>query len=277
MTSETYAAPSFSLKDKVIVITGATGVLGKAFAESVASAGGISILLGRNEAVAQQRVQDIEAHGHKAFAYAVDVLNPSALQEVANDICSRFGGIDGLVNAAGGNQPGAVVMPDQDIFDTDVQALRQVLDLNLMGTVQPTLVFGKKIRERGKGSIVNISSMAAQRALTRVLGYSMAKAGVDGFTRWMAAEMGLRHSAGVRVNAIAPGFFLADQNRALLLQPDGTPTARGQAVLGRTPFSRFGEPEELTGALVWLLSDASSFVTGQIIGVDGGFSAWCGV
>jgi NAD(P)-dependent dehydrogenase (short-subunit alcohol dehydrogenase family) len=196
---------------------------------------------------------------------------------VHREIIDRFSAIDILINAAGGNRPGATVKLDQSVFDIDLGEFRQVANLNFLGTVLPTLVFGKSMAERGSGSIINISSMAAQRAISRVAGYSAAKAAVENFTRWMAVEMAEKFGSGVRVNAIAPGFFLTDQNRALLTNPDGSLTERGKTVLRMTPFKRFGEPSELVGTALWLASDASRFVTGAIIPVDGGFSVQSGV
>lgn len=274
------ASPSmrqFSLEGKVILVTGATGVLGEAFVRTIAEAGGTVVLLGRNAAVAKERTDLLISQGMKAGYHVCDVLNQEALEAVAEKVLSEYGAIHGLVNGAGGNKPGAVIMPAQDLFSLDVPALQDVFNLNLFGTVLPSMVFGKHIAAAGGGSIVNISSIAAQQVLTRVLGYSLAKGAVDNFTRWMSVELALRKYNNTRVNAIAPGFFLAEQNRKLLLNDDGSLTPRGQAVISNTPYGRFGNPNELTGALVWLLSDASAFVTGEIIRVDGGFGAWSGV
>lgn len=181
------------------------------------------------------------------------------------------------MNAAGGNMPGAIIQPDQDLFSLNIEDTRKVVDLNLFGTLIPTLVFGQAIAEKGKGSIVNISSLTAQRPLTRVLGYTLAKKAVEAYTQWMAVELGLRYGGSIRMNAIAPGVFLTEQNRSLLLNPDGSPTDRARKFINHTPFQRLGEAEELTGTLIYLLSDASKFVTGETILVDGGFNAFSGV
>ncbi len=268
---------SFSLETKVIVVTGGTGVLGDAFTKAIAAAGATVVILGRNESVAKQRVEKILSTGGKAIALIADVTNENDLQSACEQLLSVTGKIDGLVNAAGGNMPKAVVQPDADIFKLDISALKQVMDLNLFGTLLPTQVFGEAIRQTGSGSIVNISSMAAQLAITKVLGYSMAKASIDAYTRWFAVELANRFGDKIRMNAIAPGFFLTEQNRALLTNADGSFTERGKLVIQNTPYKRFGHADELTGALIWLLSDASAFVSGTVINVDGGFSIFSGV
>jgi NAD(P)-dependent dehydrogenase (short-subunit alcohol dehydrogenase family) len=266
----------FSLTGQVILVTGATGILGEAFCRAIGAAGGTVVLLGRNEAVGRTRQAALLEAGIEACFLPVDVLSQPDLDRVADEVLTRYGRIDGLVNGAGGNVPEAVVQPNQDVFSVDINALKRAFDLNLYGTILPTLTFGRHIAEAG-GSIVNISSMAAQQAITRVLGYSMAKAAVDNFTRWMAVELANRYADRVRINALAPGFFVTEQNRHLLTTPTGGHTARGEAVIRNTPYARFGHPDELTGTLVWLLSGASRFVTGQIISVDGGFSVFSGV
>ena len=268
---------SFSLETKVIVVTGGTGVLGDAFTKAIAAEGATVAILGRNESVAKQRVENILSTGGKAIALIADVTNENDLQTACEQLLSVTGKIDGLVNAAGGNMPKAVVQPDADIFKLDISALKQVMDLNLFGTLLPTQVFGEAIRQTGSGSIVNISSMAAQLAITKVLGYSMAKASIDAYTRWFAVELANRFGDKIRMNAIAPGFFLTEQNRALLTNADGSFTERGKLVIQNTPYKRFGHADELTGALIWLLSDASAFVSGTVINVDGGFSIFSGV
>lgn len=266
----------FSLRDKIIVITGATGVLGEAFVQGVADMGGKVVLLGRNEKVGNERVEQLNGHGGQALFIKADVLSKPDLVAASEEVLQKWGRIDGLVNAAGGNIPEAVVPPDHDVFDIDVDGLKRAFDLNLFGTILPVTVFGKALQVSG-GSIVNISSMAAQSAITRVLGYSMAKAAIDNYTRWMCVETANRFGTRIRVNAIAPGFFITHQNRHLLTNPDGTYTSRGEAVIRNTPFKRFGNPDELIGALVWLLSDASAFVSGEVICVDGGFNVFSGV
>jgi NAD(P)-dependent dehydrogenase (short-subunit alcohol dehydrogenase family) len=268
---------SFSLKDKVVLVTGGTGVLGDAFVKGIAQAGGIVGILGRNEKVAQERADAVNANGGQALALVADVMNENDLLAARDKVMDTYGRIDGLVNGAGGNMPGGILQPDQDLFTMSMEGMRQVMDLNLWGTLIPTQIFGEVMAKGGKGSIVNISSMAAQQAVTKVLGYSMAKAAIDNYTKWFAVEAANRYGDTLRMNAIAPGFFLTEQNRTLLTQPEGGYTERGNLVLRNTPFKRFGKAEELIGALVWLLSDASAFVTGTVISVDGGFSVFSGV
>jgi len=267
----------FSLENKVIVITGATGVLGESFALAVAGAGAKVAILGRNEEKANARVKAITENGGEAIAVITDVLNEESLVTAKNQILSTWGTIDGLVNAAGGNIPGATISPDQNLFDINISDTQKAVELNLFGTVYPTHVFGRVIAEKGKGSIVNISSLAAQRPLTRVLGYTMGKNAIEGYTKWMAVELALRYGDKVRVNALAPGVFLTEQNRSLLTNTDGTFTDRAQRFVNHTPFGRLGSPEELNGTLIYLLSDASAFVNGETILVDGGFNAYSGV
>lgn len=267
----------FSLRDKVIVITGGTGILGKAFVKALAEAGAKIAILGRDEVRGEERVAEAKAAGGEAIFFQTNVLDIEKLKETNNFIINQWGRIDGLVNAAGGNISGATISPDTDLFDADVQDTIAAIDLNLNGTILPTFVFGKEMAKRGKGSIVNISSLAASRPLTRVLGYTVAKHGINGFTKWMATELSLRYGDQVRCNAIAPGVFLTEQNRSLLTTQDGQFTERAQKFVNNTPFSRLGEPDELAGALVYFLSDASKFVNGEILFVDGGFDAWCGV
>ena len=265
------------LNDKVIIITGGTGVLGQSFINGIANAGGTVGILGRNEKVASERVDAVISKGGKAISLIADVTSEQQLVAAKEKILDKFGKIDGLVNAAGGNRPNAVIAPDKDIFHLDMEALKEVMNLNLFGTVLPTQVFGESIAANGKGSIVNISSMASQRVITKVLGYSLAKSAIDCYTKWFAVELGNRYGDNIRMNAIAPGFFLTEQNRGMLTNGDGTLTDRGSLVIKNTPFNRFGNPDELIGALVWLLSDASKFVTGTVVNVDGGFSVFSGV
>lgn len=269
--------PNFSLAGKVIVVTGGTGVLGGAFVEAIAAAGGVVGILGRNEKIANERANAINQRGGQALALIADVTNESQLESACQQMLAAFGKIDGLVNAAGGNMPDAVVQPNQDIFQLNFQALQDVMQLNLMGTVMPTQVFGKAIKKNGSGSIVNISSVVSQLAITKVLGYSMAKSAIDSYTQWFALELANRFGDAIRMNSIAPGFFLTEQNKTLLTNTDGSLTERGQLVIQNTPFKRFGNPEELVGALIWLLSDASKYVTGSKITVDGGFTVFGGV
>lgn len=269
--------PNFSLAGKVIVVTGGTGVLGGAFVEAIAAAGGVVGILGRNEKIANERANAINQKGGQALALIADVSNESQLESACQQMLTAFGKIDGLVNAAGGNMPDAVVQPNQDVFQLNFQALQDVMQLNLMGTVMPTQVFGKAIKKNDSGSIVNISSVVSQLAITKVLGYSMAKSAIDSYTQWFALELANRFGDTIRMNSIAPGFFLTEQNKTLLTNTDGSLTDRGQLVIQNTPFKRFGNPEELVGALIWLLSDASKYVTGSKITVDGGFTVFGGV
>jgi NAD(P)-dependent dehydrogenase (short-subunit alcohol dehydrogenase family) len=267
----------FNLSNKVIIITGATGILGDYFAKAVTEADGKVVLLGRNELVGNERVNQLIDNGKEAIFIKTDVLMKEELLRAKKIILEKWGHIDGLVNAAGGNIPEAVINPDQDIFDIDINGLKKVFDLNLFGTMLPVSVFGKELQASGKGSIINISSMAAQSAITRVLGYSMAKAAIDNYTRWLCVETANRYGSTLRVNALAPGFFITNQNKSLLTNDDGSYTSRGEAVIRNTPFKRFGNPDELNGALIWLLSDASSFVSGEVICIDGGFHIFSGV
>ncbi|RCH55054.1 D-mannonate oxidoreductase [Mucilaginibacter hurinus] len=268
---------NFSLKDKVIIVTGGTGILGDAFIKGIAAAGGLIGVLGRNEVVANERAEAVNAAGGKAITLIADVLNEGELVAARDKIIKAFGRIDGLVNGAGGNMPGGIIQPADDIFKLNFDGLRQVMDVNLWGTVIPTQIFGEAMAKGGSGSIVNISSMASKHAITKVLGYSMAKAAVDNYNQWFAVEAANRYGDKIRMNAIAPGFFLTEQNRTLLTQPDGSYTERGKLVIQNTPYKRFGHPDELVGALLYLLSDASKFVTGTVINVDGGFSVFSGV
>lgn len=268
---------SFSLKDKVIVVTGGTGILGNSFVNAIVEAGGAVGILGRNAEIANERADAINKNGGRAIALIADAMDEEQLIAARTKILAAFGKIDGLVNAAGGNMPDGVLQPEESIFEMKMDGMKKVLDLNLWGTLIPTQVFGAAIAETGKGSIVNISSMNSKKAVTKVLGYNMGKAAVDCYTQWFAVELANRYGDKIRMNALAPGFFLTEQNRNLLTTPDGGFTPRGQSVIKQTPFKRFGDPDELKGALVWLLSDASQFVTGAMICVDGGFSIFSGV
>lgn len=266
----------FSLKNKVIVVTGGTGILGGSFVKAIADAGGIPVILGRNAEVGKQRADEIIANGGQAFSVSADVMEESDLIKARDIILEKYGTIDGLVNGAGGNMPEAVLAPDADIFSMSIDGMKKALALNTWGTVIPTQVFGAVMAKNG-GSIVNISSVSSQQAVTKVLGYSMGKAAVDCYTKWFAVELANRYGDKIRMNSIMPGFFLTEQNRTLLTQPDGSYTDRGNLVVKNTPYKRFGKPEELVGALIYLLSDASRFVTGSTLGVDGGFTIFSGV
>lgn len=266
------------LQGKVIVVTGGTGVLGYSFNKAVAAAGGAVCILGRSEEKAEERAAEIRRDGGRALAVACDVLDEAALRKANETIVNEFGRIDGLVNAAGGHQAGAVVQPDDDLFQLNMQALEDVLKLNLFGSLLPTQVFGKTMMDTApSGSIVNISSVSAKTAVTRALGYSLAKAAVEIYTKWFAVEVARRYGGKLRMNAIMPGFFLTEQNRTLLTNEDGSVTDRGQKVVNQTPLGRFGRPDELAAALVYLLSDDSSFVIGSSLEVDGGFTVFSGV
>ncbi|HEY8781337.1 MAG TPA: SDR family oxidoreductase [Mucilaginibacter sp.] len=267
----------FSLTDKVIIVTGGTGILGNSFVNGIVEAGGTVGILGRNKAVAEERAEIINSNGGKAIALVADVMNSGELIVAKKKILNAFGRIDGLVNGAGGNMPSGVLQSEDDIFSMNLDGMKQVMELNLWGTLYPTQIFGEAISKTGKGSIVNISSMNSKRAITKVLGYNMGKAAVDCYTQWFAVELANRFGDAIRMNALAPGFFLTEQNRNLLTLPEGGYTDRGSKVIRNTPFKRFGHPDELIGALVWLLSDASAFVTGSMICVDGGFSIFGGV
>jgi NAD(P)-dependent dehydrogenase (short-subunit alcohol dehydrogenase family) len=266
----------FGLEDRVAVVTGGTGVLGGAMARGLAGAGARVGVLGRSRERAERAVEEISGAGGEALALTADVLERGRLEEARDAVLERWGRVDILVNAAGGNVPEATVGEEGTIFDVPRDAFRRVLDLNLLGTLLPSQVFGEALSEGG-GCIVNISSMAAQRPLSRVVGYSAAKAAVDNLTRWLAVELARRHGPHLRVNAIAPGFFLGEQNRDLLVSEDGTLTQRGRAIVDHTPAGRFGEPGELVGTLLWLCGPGASFVTGVVVPVDGGFSAFGGV
>ena len=264
----------FSVKDKVVVITGGTGVLGKAIGFHLAEEGAKIVILGRNKENGNKTVQDIISKGGEASFFQTDVLDPSKLEQNRAEILNKYRRIDALLNAAGGNMPGATITPDQTFFDLKMEEFDKVLRLNLSGTVLPTQVFLEAMVAQKQGSIVNFSSMAAFRPMTRVAGYAAAKAGISNFTQFMATEVAKKFGEGIRVNAIAPGFFITEQNRSLLTNPDGTYTERGNDVIRQTPFGRFGNPEELCGTAQYLISDASSFVTGTVAVVDGGFNCF---
>jgi NAD(P)-dependent dehydrogenase (short-subunit alcohol dehydrogenase family) len=272
----------FSLEGQVAIVTGGTGVLGGAMAHGLARAGANVGILGRRVERAEAVVADIKSAGGHALALAADVLEQAQLEAARDAVLERWGRVDILVNAAGGNVPTATLSAERTFWDLPREAFAQVFELNLLGTLLPSQIFGAAMiqprsGDQPRGSIVNISSMAAQRAITRVVGYSAAKAAVDNFTRWLAVELGRSYGAGMRVNAIAPGFFIGDQNRDLLLNRDGGLTQRGQTIIDHTPAGRFGEPEELISTLIWLCSPGARFVNGVVVPVDGGFSAFSGV
>jgi len=267
----------FNIKGKVIVITGGTGVLGGSIASSLTKSGAKIIILGRKQEIINQKVTEIRTNGGNAIGFEADILDKSSLENVRNTILNQFDKIDVLINVAGGNMPGATIGTDQTIFDLKMEDFKTVTDLNLNGTVIPCLVFGEVMAKQKEGVIINFSSMAVDRVITRVAGYSASKAAMENFTKWMSVELATKFGDGLRVNAIAPGFFIGNQNRRLLTNEDGTYTKRGETIITNTPMKRFGEAEELNGIVHFLCSDASKFITGTVIPVDGGFSAFSGV
>ncbi len=267
----------FSLEGQVAVVTGGTGVLGGVMARGLARAGAKIGVLGRRRAQAEDAAQAIEAAGGAALALPADVLDRAQLEAARDAVVEQWGRLDVLVNAAGGNMPAATLDPGRSFFDLPVEGMAPVIALNLQGTLLPSQVFGEAMARAGRGCIVNISSMAALRAMTRVVGYGVAKAAVENATRWLAVELARSFGTRLRVNAIAPGFFVGEQNRALLLNADGSLTPRGQTIIDHTPAGRFGEPAELVSTLVWLCGPGASFVNGVVVPVDGGFSAFSGV
>lgn len=261
----------FDLNGKVVLITGGAGVLGSNMAKVLAEHGANVGIMGLTDAEAATAVNEIIKNGGKSFPVTANVLNKESLEQVRDFIIKEYGRLDILINAAGGNMPGATIGTDQAIYDMQLGDLQKVLDLNIIGTMLPSQVFSEIFAKQKSGVIINISSASAQRPLTRVVGYSASKAAIDNFTKWMAVEMGTKFGEGIRVNAIAPGFFIGAQNRALLLTPEGNLTPRGEKIIDMTPMKRFGVPEDLDGVLMFLCSDASKFVTGIVINVDGGF------
>ena len=267
----------FGIQGKVAVVTGGTGVLGKTMCQALANAGASVVIIGRRKDAADALAESIRKSGGAAMGISADVLDETQLIDARNTIVQKFGAIDILVNGAGGNVPGATIAPDKTFMDLKMDDFRKVVDLNLTGTVLPSQVFGEVMVKNKRGVIINISSMAAIVPLTRIVGYSAAKGAVSNFTQWLAVEMARKFGEGIRVNAIAPGFFLTEQNRTLLTNTDGSLTDRGKSIINSTPFGRFGEADELSGALLWLSSDASKFVSGIVVPVDGAFSAFAGV
>lgn len=262
------------LKGQVAVVTGGSGVLGAALGAALVQAGATVAILGRTREKVDQVASTL---GGQAFGVQADVLDRQSLEAALQIIHEKAGPVDLLVNCAGGNHPTASTSPTQSFFDLGTEGIEQVMKLNVLGTILPCQVFGKDLAQQGKGSIINISSMASQRPLTRVIGYSAAKAAVDNFTRWLAVHFAREYTPQIRVNAIAPGFFLTEQNRYLLVQPDGNWSPRAQSIVAHTPAGRFGVPEELTSTLLWLLGPGAAFITGITVPVDGGFSAFGGV
>lgn len=268
----------YNFTGRSVIITGGAGILGGEIACALVGCGASVALVDRDPALADRLLHRLETSIGEAIVVYADVLKPETLQVAAEKVMENFGRVDCLINGAGGNNPRATTSPEQSFFDLPPDALRFVFDLNLLGTILPTQTFAKYMVEQGEGVILNISSMNAFRPLTRIPAYSAAKAGVSNFTQWLAVYMAQEYSPRIRVNAIAPGFFLTDQNRFLLTQQEnGELTLRGQNIISHTPMGRFGTPEDLLGTVMWLLSPASAFVTGVVVPVDGGFSAFSGV
>ncbi|MDR0431557.1 MAG: SDR family oxidoreductase [Tannerellaceae bacterium] len=267
----------FGISGKVAVVTGAGGVLGSNIAKSLLQQGAKVVAVDIRQEELAKRVAELEAYGRDVIGVVGNVLELDSLRQLAGDILSRWGKVDILLNIAGGNMPGATLAPEQHFYDMDIHCWEKVTNLNMNGTVYPSLVFSKVMAQQGKGCIINVSSMTAYGAITRVPGYSAAKTAVANFTQWLACELALKYGDGIRVNAIAPGFFIGDQNRAVLINPDGSLTERSKKVLAKTPMRRFGNIDELNGTVQFLCSDAASFITGVVLPVDGGFSAFSGV
>ncbi len=267
----------FNLRGKVAVVTGGSGTLGGSISKYLAANGVKVAVIGRTQENVDLRLSKIESSGGEGIGLVVDVLNVEDLKKARQKIMNKWGRVDILVNTAGGNMPGATLTEQQTVFDMKIKDFNKVTDLNLNGTVYPSLVFGEVMGEQKSGSIINISSMATMSSITRVPGYSVAKSGVEIFTKWLAMELATKFSEKIRVNAIAPGFFISTQNEKVLLNEDGSLTERSQKVIAKTPMGRFGKIDELNGAVHYLSSEAATFVTGTIIPVDGGFSSFSGI
>jgi len=267
----------FNISEKVIIITGGAGALGGSMAIHLLSQGAKIAILDLHTESVEKRIAELKKISQDVIGISGSVLDKKDLESARKKILKKWNKIDVLINAAGGNMPGATIGEDQTIFDLKMEDFRKVSQLNLDGTVLPSLIFGEVMAKQGSGNIINISSMTAMQAITRVVGYSASKAAVDNFTKWMSVELALKFGDGLRVNAIAPGFFIGNQNRDLLLNKDGSYTKRGDTIIKNTPMKRFGEAEELNGSIQYLCSEASKFVTGIVIPIDGGFSAFSGV
>ncbi|MEX0609193.1 MAG: SDR family oxidoreductase [Balneolaceae bacterium] len=265
------------LSGKVVIITGGGGAIGGAIAKAFLREGSRVVLMGRTMETLEEKAREIKKNDSKILCITADVLEEEDLTEAKNQIIEAFGSIDILVNAAGGNMKGATIAPDQTVFDLQMNDFRKVNDLNLMGTVLPSVIFGEVMADNKTGAILNISSMAADRVITRVIGYSASKAAMENFTKSFSVEMALKFGEGIRVNALAPGFFIGEQNRALLTNKDGSYTDRGNTIIEKTPMKRFGDVQEVEGAAVFLCSNQARFITGVVLPVDGGFSAFSGV
>ena len=267
---------SHDIAGRVAVVTGGYGVLGASLASGLADSGARVAILGRRRDLAEKKAEELRALGTEAMALVADVLDEASLRAARDELLGAWGRVDILVNAAGGHIARAR-NDNRSIFEVPMDAFDEVLRLNLHGTVIPTLIFAEAMAAQQSGSVVNISSMAATRVLSGVMGYSVAKTGIDSFTRWMAVEMARKYGDGVRVNAIVPGFFVTTQNRAVLMNDDGTLTERSRGIIAQTPMGRFGRPEELVGVVQWLCGSGASFVTGAVIPVDGGYSLFGGI
>ena len=265
-----------TLNGKIAVVTGGSGVLGSNVSQGLLEAGATVLVIGAHQNKVDAAVERLRHHGD-VTGLVCNVLDSAEINKARDFVMEKWGRVDILVNAAGGNVPGATIMDDQHVFDMKDEDLRRVIDLNLYGTIYPCLAFGKIMAEQKSGSIINVSSMAAYDALSRVMGYAIAKEGVNALTKWLAQEMAIKYSEKIRVNAIAPGFFIGEQNRRALINEDGTLTERSHKVIAKTPMRRFGDISELNGIVRFLCSDEASFVTGTIIPVDGGFSSFSGV
>jgi len=273
-----YLESMFGLRDKVAVVTGGGGVLCSTISHGLAAAGARVAVLDLMEPAAQRVAGELTQLGYDALAVRADVLSKASMEEARDAVLARFGRVDILINGAGGNKPQATTSPELSFFDLPQDAFQWVFNLNFIGTLVPCQVFGRLMAEQKAGDILNISSMNAFRPLTRIPAYSAAKAAVSNFTQWLAVHMSQNYSTDIRVNAIAPGFFITEQNRYLLTDKDtGAYTPRGQSVISHTPMARFGDPKDLVGAVLWLLSPSASFVHGVVVPIDGGFSAFSGV
>ena len=264
----------FDIRDRVVVITGGLGILGSCLSRYLAERGAKVVILGRHAEKGEAFAAELTKAGGDVLFLLTDVLKRELLEQNLDDVLKKYGRVDALLNAAGGNMPGATIGPDDTFLNLKIEDFQQVQNLNLTGTLLSTQVFLKPMAEKGAGSIVNFSSMSAFRPLTRVAGYGIAKAGVSNFTAFMATEIAQKFSPNIRINAIAPGFFLTNQNRSLLTNTDGSWTPRGEHIIAQTPMNRMGQPEEICGTIHYLISDASKFVTGTVAVVDGGFNVY---
>lgn len=267
----------FTIKDKVAIVTGGAGVLGSNIAKHLLKEGAMVALIDIRQEQINTIINELSQISTQCIGLVGNVLDKKTLEQAQSNILNKWGQIDFLINAAGGNMPGATLTDEQTFFDIEMADFSKVIDLNLHGSVLPSQVFGHTMAKQGRGAIINVSSMATYSAITRVPGYSIAKSGINIFTQWLASEIALKFNDKIRVNAIAPGFFVGDQNRKVLLNEDGSLTERSHKVMARTPMNRFGDISELNGIVQFLCSDAASFITGTVIPVDGGFSAFSGV